>query len=233
MTRKFALAVFALALTMMSAAPAAAHVTVSAQGEAVQGGFARLHVNVPNERDDSATVEVQLAFPEENPIANVSVQPRAGWTHEVERVTIDPPLEVHGEEVTERVASVTWTGGSIGPGEFEQFLLSAGPMPETDELEFGALQTYDNGEVVRWIEEVPESGEEPELPAPILTLTASDDEGTGSDASESEATAATDTSDLASSSDVDDVRLLSIVAIVVGAIGIVLGGLALLRRRSA
>jgi len=165
----------------------------------------------------------------------VSVQPRAGWTHEVERVTIDPPLEVHGEEVTERVASVTWAGGSIGPGEFDQFLLSAGPMPETDELEFGALQTYDNSEVVRWIEEVPESGEEPELPAPLLTLTASsEDEGAESDdASESEAANATDTSDLASSSDVDDVRLLSIVAIVVGAIGIVLGGLALLRRRSA
>ena len=229
MMRRLVFGMAALGLVVAAALPAAGHVTVSAQGEAVQGGFARLIFSVPNEQDDSATVGLEITFPEETPIANVSVQPKPGWSYQVQTATFDPPIDVHGEEVSEGVSSVTWTGGSIAPGEFDQFVISAGPLPEADELVFKAVQSYDNGDEVRWIEEVPESGEEPELPAPILTLTAAstdDEDGDGAEA-------AVDTSDLADASDVDSVRVLSIVAIVVGAIGILLGGFALARKRAA
>jgi methionine-rich copper-binding protein CopC len=46
-----------------------------------------------------------------------------------------------------------------------------GPLPEdVDQILFPSIQTYASGEVVRWIDEPLESGEEPEHPAPLLTL---------------------------------------------------------------
>ena len=34
---------------------------------------------------------------------------------------LDPPVELEGEMQTERVATVTWEGGKIAPGEFDEF----------------------------------------------------------------------------------------------------------------
>jgi len=52
--------------------------------------------------------------------------------------------------------------------------LSAGPLPtNTKKLEFAALQTYSDGDVVSWIEPAVKGAPEPEHPAPTLTLTKS------------------------------------------------------------
>jgi hypothetical protein len=68
----------------------------------------------------------------------------------------------------------------IQPGEFDEFEVSVGPLPEdADQILFPSLQTYQSGEVVRWIDEPLESGEEPEHPAPLLTLVAAEDEHGG------------------------------------------------------
>lgn len=97
-----------------------------------------------------------------------------GWTATVERAKLTTPLKVHGEDVTEAVSKITWTaaaGSDVKPGEFQEFEVSAGPMPEVDRIVFKALQTYSNNEVVRWIEEpAAAGGEEPEHPAPVLKL---------------------------------------------------------------
>jgi hypothetical protein len=68
---------------------------------------------------------------------------------------------------------VVWSGGVIRPGEFQQFTVSAGPLPARGRtVAFKALQTYSSGEVVRWVE-IPQRGApEPRFPAPVLTLTA-------------------------------------------------------------
>jgi len=229
--RLLIVAVVAVVTLTIAAGPAVGHVTVSAQGDASAGSFARLVFNVPNEQDDAATIQLEVVFPEDQPIPNVSVQPKPGWTHAVETTTFDPPIEVHGSEVTEGVSSITWTGGSIGPGEFDQFVVSAGPLPEAAELVFRSVQTYDNGDVVRWIEEVGDDGEEPERPA-VLVLSASEQENGATPATD-EAAAGADPSDLADKDDVDSARTLSIVGIVVGAVGVLLGGLALVRRRAS
>jgi uncharacterized protein len=80
------------------------------------------------------------------------------------------------------VTRIVWTasGAGIAPDEFDEFEVSAGPLPETDQLVFKALQTYADGEVVRWIEEAEEGAEEPEHPAPVLALAATEQEGAGS-----------------------------------------------------
>jgi len=162
-------------------------------------------------------------FPADHPIAYVSVQPVPGWTVTVEKTTLTTPLEAEGGEISEVVSSITWTGGKIGPGQFQQFLISAGPLPtDTDMLEFKAIQTYENGEIVRWIEPTPASGEEPEKPAPTLELTASSGDAHGGDTKE----AASSTSD-------NDSNVLGIIAVVVAGLALVTGVAAFSRAKGA
>jgi uncharacterized protein YcnI len=167
------------AAALVAASPAVAHVTVS-PSTAPRGSFAVLAFRVPNERAGASTVKVQVDFPTDHPVPFVSVKPVPGWDYTVERRRLDTPVEAEGSRVTEVVARVTWTGGPIRPGEFQEFEVSAGPLPEdADELVFKALQTYDSGEVVRWIDPPAPGGEEPEHPAPVLRLTEGADDHHG------------------------------------------------------
>ncbi len=218
---------------------AAAHVTVD-PGEAAKGGYAALAFRVPNERPDSGTTSLEVNIPEDAPIANVSVKPTPGWTYQVERRTLDEPLEVHGNEVTEVVSKITWTGGTINPGEFQEFEISAGPLPEdVDQMLFPTIQTYASGEVVRWIDEPLEGGEEPEHPAPLLTLVAGEGEHGGDTAAEDEPAAEGETAggmtvaNTASQDDVDSANTLATVAIVIGVLGLLAGVFAIFRARKS
>ena len=155
----------------LSPAPAMAHVTVQPT-EATAGSFARFVVRVPNERDDAATTKVEVQFPEA--LTSVSFQPKGGWTRTVERRDLAEPIEVFGERVSQYVASVTWEGGRIEPGEFEEFGFSARLPDDPAALAFPALQTYSSGEVVRWIG--PPESEEPAGRVRTLRLTADEEQ---------------------------------------------------------
>jgi hypothetical protein len=78
-----------------------------------------------------------------------------------------PITNDEGETVTERIGTVTWEGGKIAPGEFDEFGLSAKVPAEETTLVFPATQTYSNGEVVHWV-----GGADADEPAPRVTLTA-------------------------------------------------------------
>lgn len=244
--RAAAAAVVAATSVVVFSGAAFAHVSVQPQGEAAKGGYATVNFKVPNERDNASTVKLEVSLPTEHPLASVMPQPVPGWKVEVTRAKLDKPLEVHGKQITEAVSKVTWTadGSKIGPGHFQQFPLSLGRLPEdTDEMVFKALQTYDNKEVVRWIEEPKEGGEEPESPAPVLKLSAAteDHHGTGATGAtagdkngghddegahiESAAPSSSDGSD-------STARVLGVVGIVVGAAGVAFGVLAGRRRSS-
>lgn len=144
--KKGLLGALAVGALVAGLAPAAhGHVTVQ-PNEAIVGSFSRFVVRVPTERD-VPTIKITVELP---PLAFVSFEPKEGWKRTVEMVELDEPIEVFGEEVTEAVGSVTWTGGEIGPGEFDEFGFSA-RMPDGEEtLEFKADQTYKGGEVVSW-----------------------------------------------------------------------------------
>ncbi|HEX2031045.1 MAG TPA: YcnI family protein [Actinomycetota bacterium] len=153
------------------AAPALAHVTIQPD-EALVGDFARFVVRVPTERDDASTIEIQLELP---PLAFVSFQDTPGWERSIEMRTLDEPLEVFGEQVTEVVGTVTWEGGEIEPNEFQEFGFSARMPDQETTLEFAAIQTYDSGEVVRWIG--PPDSEEPAALVEVLDIGAGEEEG--------------------------------------------------------
>jgi uncharacterized protein YcnI len=161
----------ALVAIVVAAAPALAHVTVQ-PNESTPGAFARFVVRVPNERPDASTTEVEVRFPD---LFFVSFMDVPGWERSVEMRQLDEPAEIFGEEVTEVVGTVTWSGGEVEPGEFMEFGFSARMPEETTTLEFPALQTYDSGEVVEWIG--PADSEEPAARVNVLDIGASEEEG--------------------------------------------------------
>lgn len=230
----------AVASVLLLAGTASAHVSVQPQGEAAKGGYATVNVKVPNERDNASTVKVEVNFPTDHPLASVMPQPVPGWKVEVTRAKLAKPLELHGKKINEAVAKVTWTadGSKIGPGQFQQFPLSLGQLPEdTDRLVLKAVQTYDNNEVVRWIEEPKDGAPEPENPAPVLKLSAATGDhhgGAATPAADDKAghdEKAGGHEEAAGSTD-SAARVLGVVGILVGLAGVAFGVLAG-RRRSA
>lgn len=232
----------ALAVTVASligvagfASPASAHVTVDPE-EAVQGGFGTVVFRMPNERDNASTTKLEVHMPEGEPVPSVRTMDVPGWKVSVKMRKLDEPIDLFGRKVDEVVGAVTWTAASkndaLGALEFVQFPVSMGPFPETGELVFKAIQTYDNGEVVRWIEEPAEDGEEPEHPAPVLTLAPPPAEDGGEPAP---ATKPGDDADRdAASGDASGTPLwLGVTGLIAGLIGLALGALALSRTRRA
>jgi uncharacterized protein YcnI len=202
----------------LSAAAASAHVTVQPP-TAPQGGFTKLSFRVPNEESDADTVKLEVQFPSDTPIPSVSVQPKDGWTYNVTTETLAEPIQSDDGPVTQAVTGITWEGGTIKPGEFDEFSVSVGPLPEVDSMQFKAVQTYSNGDVVRWIDQTTPGGAEPEHPAPTLTLTKAD--------------AATDSAAASTTSSSDDstARTFGIIALVIGIIAVVVAVIALVTAR--
>ena len=133
------------------AAAAQAHVTVHPNALS-SGGFTVINVQVPNERDKASTVRVDVQFPDAIYIASPAVIP--GWKTRVITKKLPQPVEIGpGFSVSSRVDRVVFTGGRIGPGQFLSFPVSIkAPTSKAGTLlTFKALQTYSNGEVVRWI----------------------------------------------------------------------------------
>ncbi|RQX18414.1 hypothetical protein DDE19_07615 [Micromonospora ureilytica] len=233
--RRTASAAAALAFTAAATAvfgfagSASAHVTVNPK-EATQGGYARVAFRVPNESDTASTTKLEVVLPENAPVGSVSTMPVPGWTVTTEKRKVDPPIEVHGSQLTEAVSKITWTASgdaAVKPGQFQEFPVSLGPLPQVESMVFKTLQTYSDGNISRWIDE-PAPGTEPEHPAPVLTLAAAAPEGSAAPASAA-AVASPDDDD-----DEDGNGLavgLGVAGLVAGLAGLVLGGLAFARTR--
>jgi uncharacterized protein YcnI len=193
-------------------AVAGAHVTVQPD-TATAGGFTRLDVRVPTERD-VPTTKVQLQLPDG--FAEASYEPVPGWKVNVTKAKLPQPVKTDDGLVTEEVKQITWSGGSIPPGAFQDFGLSVQIPDKPGKLTFKALQTYADGQVVRWI-----GPEGADAPAPTLTVSS------GAAAPGAPAAAATPAPAAQSSTDT-----VSIIALVIGALGLIAGGVALATTRS-
>ena len=132
------------------AAPASAHVSVLPD-VARPGDTVELTFRVPNERADAATSGLELFLPKGVP---AKIAPHPGWT-----------AEDKGN------GDITWTpddpASAIAPGRTQDFKVTLGPLPQSDRLVIKALQTYADGQIVRWIQD---SGPDDERPAAILDL---------------------------------------------------------------
>lgn len=173
--------------------------------------------------DNADTTKVQVKLPDG--FASASWEPTPGWTVAVKKTKLAKPIKTDDGEVTEQVSQITWTGhgsqGKIPPGAFQDFGLSVQvPGKAGDTLTFKALQTYSNGQLVRWIG--PESSDHP---APTVTVVA-DNTGTPAQSSVPAAPATPANDGGTGGSDA-----LAVVALIVGAFGLAAGSAALIAAR--
>ena len=160
--------------TLLSAAPAFAHVTVHPATMAAGSSDIELTFRVPDERDNADTVGLQVYFPTNLPLVTVNVLPVPGWTAKVDTRTLTTPIQAADGPVDQVVTDITWTAtaGGIVPGQYQDFAISAGQAPlRVGSVVFKALQTYSSGEIVRWIQVAGPQNPTPDAPAPVLTLT--------------------------------------------------------------
>jgi uncharacterized protein YcnI len=213
----------ALVASLVLATAASAHVTV-ASDDATAGGYGKLTFRVPNESDTASTVDVRISIPADAAMASLQTQPVPGWTVSTTSSTLDEPVEVHGQQISDYVSVVEFradAGGGIAPGQFQEFSLSGGPFPDAGQLSYPVVQTYSDGTESAWIEPTVEGQPEPEDPAPVLTLAASAD---GDAAATGTATADGHDHGTAVSGEPAGLALfLAILALAVGLAGVVLG----------
>ena len=141
--RRTALVVIA-ALGLVIVAEAGAHAEIAPK-RVPAGSVSTFTLSVEGEKS-APTVKVAMRIPSE--MANLK------------------PVDVSGWQVKLGGSVITWTGGRIAQGKTGEFPIK-GLFPRTPgkTLTFPVVQTYGNGEVVRWIG-APSSTE----PAPTIRL---------------------------------------------------------------
>jgi len=248
--RMFGAALVAGAL-LVAPATAGAHVTVHPNALPAEG-YTIVNVNVPNEEASADTTKVEVQMPPG--FASASTVPLPGWTAKTSTSKLATPIQTDDGPIDTQVDTITWTadkGAGLPPGTLGQFPISVKiPGKAGDILTFKALQTYSDGEVVRWIG-APGS----DKPAPTVAVTESDeavedfpagapgvaqhshggddaDDAAEDAADHASASAATD-GDHAGEEDHDDDGL-AIAALIVGGLGLIAGvGAFVVARRKA
>jgi periplasmic copper chaperone A len=213
-------------LTLALAGNAGAHIT-AAPGEGASDGYTSQTFSVGHGCEGSPTTEVRIQIPPSVPQATPIVHPL--WNVKTKEGKKDP-VELHGEKITRGVSEVTYTAKQPLPDDrLAQFVVSL-KLPagkEGDVIYFPTVQNCEKGDH-RWIQ-IPaegESADELEEPSPQVVLTAAEGE---EDAAAKEQSADTQpvSNVQAAAADADDDEgapvWLAIVALGVGALGLIVG----------
>lgn len=177
----------AVAVPLVSAAPAWAHAAVSPP-VAKTGVLQQFTLAVPTEKENATTTSIQLTVP--SGVEIDSFEPEPGWTRTVNATGT-------GESAV--VKQVTWTGGRVPTEEDAVFRFQATLTGGSKDYVFTVRQTYSDGSVVDW---------------------------SGPEASDAPSPTVQGVSSFGGSS-----STLTIVALVVGAVGVLLGVIGLVGGR--
>lgn len=146
-----------------------------------------------------------------------------GWKATVTDVTLPKPITTDDGTINQVVSKIIWSGGTLTSGQYQGFRVLLGKLPDdTGQLVFKAVQTYSNGDVVRWIDLAQPGQPAPDRPAPVLTLTSSDITGTASTSV---------TADTNQASGDSTARSLGAAGIIIGAAGLATGALGVAKPR--
>ncbi|SNR78419.1 DUF1775 domain-containing protein [Puniceibacterium sediminis] len=154
-----------------------AHATLE-QSEAAVGATTKITLRVPHGCKGEATNEVRIDIPEG--FYAVKPMPKAGWALTTETGPYAVPYDNHGTEMTEGVRAVTWSGGALEDGWYDEFTLrgTVGPDAEAGSmLYFPSLQSCANG-TADWTDT--SGSRDVSNPAPdILLVAGMEDQGHG------------------------------------------------------
>jgi uncharacterized protein YcnI len=162
-----------IAMTAALMLPTAAQAHISLHPNTVPAGaFATLNVRVPGEQEGAYVKKIDMLFPPGFTSAEYENVP--GWTVKVVNQKLTTPIQTDSGPVSEQVSQViwTWTGplGRVNNNQFIELPLSLA-IPANlagQALQFKTVQTYSNGQVVHWIEPTLDA----EHPAPTINITA-------------------------------------------------------------
>lgn len=165
---------FSLAALLVGTAfhSASAHATLE-QAEASPGPYKAV-LRIPHGCDGQATNTVRIELPEG--FISAKPMPKAGWQLETETGAYAETYSNHGNQVTEGVTSVSWSGGSLEDGHYDEFVVmgTLAGVESGDVLAFATTQTCADGEVA-WTE-IAAEGQDPhalDYPAPTVTISSS------------------------------------------------------------
>jgi uncharacterized protein YcnI len=140
----------------MLAGPAWAHVQVTATPGSPGATNATLKITAAGESGTAGTSRLDVVADPAIPADQVSlVTGPTGWT-------LTPGSD----------GGFTLSGPALAKGDEADVTLTVKQLPEAPQVTFKVLQTYSDGQVVRWIELPGANGQEPDNPAPIVKLTA-------------------------------------------------------------
>ena len=202
---------------------ASAHVSVGPSSTAA-GSYTVLTFSLGHGCEGAATTALTIDIPES--IASVTPTVNPNWDVSKVDVDLDEPLkDSHGNEITTRVGQIVYTAKTPLADGFRDTVELSLQLPADaagETLAFPVLQSCEVGET-NWNEIAEEGAEEPESPAPVITVTEATDDAHGHDASaDSEETVAENAAETDAASGDVLARVLGIGGLVVGAVGIVL-----------
>jgi uncharacterized protein YcnI len=168
-------------MALLTSSTASAHVTAALDGTAAPGDYALITLRVPTESGTVATTKVRMRIPDDIILRTVLVEPVPGWRIDTTKKKIPPITKDDGTQVTEVVDSVTWTatGPGVPLGQFVQFGLDVGPLPDITTLALPTVQIFSDGTERSWTEKKT-GDEDPESPEPSVTIGSAQGGGMGS-----------------------------------------------------
>lgn len=199
MKRAGTMLLLSLLVMMLFSGLASAHVTVL-PSETTQGRYEKFTVRVPSEKE-VATVKVEIKFP-----AGVTIsrfEPKFGWKYDI------------AKDASGKITGVIWTatGDGFGATEFGEFNMQGKVEADAKDLNWKAYQTYKDGSVVEWV-----GGEGSDKPASVTKVKAAP---AGADSHSHDTGASADASHAGTGSDSRLPLILSIAAVVLGALSLI------------
>lgn len=167
-----------LTAVLVWAAPAWSHVSLTP--DQAPPGFTYLKFRIGHGCEGEATETLRVQIPEG--VASVKPEMLADWEAVTDVGELDEPVEVHGEEVTEGVREVRWSGTPLPDDRTKEFGMSvylAGEPGTT--VEFPAIQECIDGSELAWIQTPGEGETRDDLDEPAPALTITDDASHGGD----------------------------------------------------
>lgn len=161
---RFILAALLCAVACLS--QAFAHITLE-QKMAVAGSTYKGIFRVGHGCDGSATTAISVFLPEG--VIGAKPMPKAGWKLDIRNEKLAAPSDSRGNPIGERVAQISWSGGSLRDTEYDEFIINMSLPATPGKRWFRILQQCETGQQ-DWAA-VPDEGERaPRFPAAALDI---------------------------------------------------------------
>lgn len=157
----------ALLISTLLAMPFAhAHIGLE-QTTAIAGAYQKLTFKVGHGCEGSATNAITVLLPEA--VTGAKPMPKAGWIISTVDAKLNAPVVSHGVTITSAVREVSWKGGPLPDGQYDEFSMQVKLPDAAGKYYFTVTQACDKGRA-EWSEVTAAPGAKMKFPAPVLDV---------------------------------------------------------------